>query len=547
MIYEPLDQSEDCLRVLTILPGEDLLWCQLRRRTFRSKPDYDCLSYTWGSGPASREITLNGEPFLIRTNLHDALWRLRLKDKPRNLWVDAICINQEDVMERNYQVSLMAFIYPRAKEVIVWLGDTSLPLFHGGFDASDWGNSPQSFEVARHPYWTRMWVVQELVLAQNIVIWYGWGQYTWEELKSKIIGDAAKELEKKAEPIMRQRGLRHTNMNRMEKLLETFQEAQCTEPRDKIFGLLGMAHDCDSDVLPVDYEEPYFHLYSRMINLHKSMPLTWDLVAESPFREIERQVMLVRFSQLVQRTLGGLVKEDVRAAKTPVQPDSRQWHVARGAVAGEILYLGPTHTETVSSLRARKVWKRAYEEHYEDSRRSIERLRAEDESYSQAILDWDEKRLSTIRAVHTNTSYGYRLHGDDESVEIDEETLSKPDGPEPRRFLATNVLLGFAPPEARVGDLVCRFWECDVAVIVRRIGDELTDRWMIVGKADISTSVKRSEDAQDALSLRYTMPEFYKWKGETELDKLRGALVRPDFKNMINFRLDTDTLQKLTC
>jgi hypothetical protein len=441
----------------------------------------------------------------------------------------------------------MAFIYPRAKEVIVWLGDTSLPLFHGGFDASDWGNSPQSFEVARHPYWTRMWVVQELVLAQNIVIWYGWGQYTWEELKSKIIGDAAKELEKKAEPIMRQRGLRHTNMNRMEKLLETFQEAQCTEPRDKIFGLLGMAHDCDSDVLPVDYEEPYFHLYSRMINLHKSMPLTWDLIAESPFREIERQVMLVRFSQLVQRTLGGLVGEDVRAAKTPVQPDSRQWHVARGAVAGEILYLGPTHTETVSSLRARKVWKRAYEEHYEDSRRSIERLRAEDESYSQAILDWDEKRLSTIRAVHTNTSYGYRLHGDDESVEIDEETLSKPDGPEPRRFLATNVLLGFAPPEARVGDLVCRFWECDVAVIVRRIGDELTDRWMIVGKADISTSVKRSEDAQDALSLRYTMPEFYKWKGETELDKLRGALVRPDFKNMINFRLDTDTLQKLTC
>ena len=175
------------------------------------------------------------------------------------------------------------------------------------------------------------------------------------------------------------------------------------------------------------------------------------------------------------------------------------------------------------------------------------RLRKGDEAYSRAILEWDEKHLKTIRAVHTNTSYGYRIRGDEDFVDF-QEAHSKPDVSEPRRFLATGVLLGFAPPEAKVGDLVCRFWECDVAVIVRRIGDDDTDRWMIVGKADISTTVQRPEDYDDRNAMRNGMANFNDFPGETELDKLRYGLksTNTNFKNMINFRLDTETLQKLT-
>ncbi|KIN01197.1 hypothetical protein OIDMADRAFT_19151 [Oidiodendron maius Zn] len=71
---------------------------------------------------------------------------------------------------------------------------------------------------------------------------------------------------------------------------------------------------------------------------------------------------------------------------------------------------------------------------------------------------------------------------------------------------------------------------------------------MIVGKADISTTVRRPEDYDDQNAMRYDMGRFNEFPGETELDKVRFALksMYTDFRNVINFRLDTETLQKLT-
>ena len=548
MIYEPLDRSVDCLRLLKILPvvNRDLqIYCELETRTFTSKPSYQALSYTWGAGSASEMIYINGQPFLVRENLHNALVHLRNQNEPRHVWVDAICINQHDLLERNYQVSIMTFIYTRAHRVIVWLGDSPYALPSTSVSNRLWNRGKFDYEnglaVATHPYWTRMWIVQELVLAQDVVFCYGGWEFTWEILSSVIDGEPADVLKKTAHSIMKQRAIRHSNEHRLEKLLQTFQSALCSEPRDKIFGLLGMAHDCDSDVLEVNYEMPYVELYSNMVKLHKSMPSVFP--TESPLAFIDRPLMLMRFSRLVQRTLGGLVEEEAEITEPSKWP--KYLHEARGALAGVILHLGPTYTETVSSLRANRTWKKAYEACYQDG---IDRVREEDEAYSKAILEWDEKHLKTIRAVYTNTSYGYRVRCDDDLVNNFQETHSKPDVSEPRRFLATGVLLGFAPPEARVGDLICRFWDCDVAVVVRRIGDEDTDRWMIVGKADISTTVRRPEDYDDQNAMRYDMGRFNEFPGETELDKVRFALksMNTDFRNVINFRLDTETLQKLT-
>lgn len=67
-----------------------------------------------------------------------------------------------------------------------------------------------------------------------------------------------------------------------------------------------MAYDCDSNVVEVNYEMPYIELYSRLVELHKSMPLIFVVAADSPWVSIDRPVMLMRFSWLVQRTLSGL-------------------------------------------------------------------------------------------------------------------------------------------------------------------------------------------------------------------------------------------------
>jgi hypothetical protein len=88
-----------------------------------SLPRYQTLSYTWGSSRKTDTIIVNGYPFSVTRNLFEALCKLRTEDPGTNWWVDAICINQEDIAERNEQVSLMRAIYKESQEVLIWLGE----------------------------------------------------------------------------------------------------------------------------------------------------------------------------------------------------------------------------------------------------------------------------------------------------------------------------------------------------------------------------------------------------------------------------------------
>ncbi len=84
---------------------------------------YEALSYTWGDNNQTKELIIGGNKLAITSNLDSALRRLRLTHKPRVLWVDAICINQSDVSEKNIQVPLMREIYEFASKTVVWFGE----------------------------------------------------------------------------------------------------------------------------------------------------------------------------------------------------------------------------------------------------------------------------------------------------------------------------------------------------------------------------------------------------------------------------------------
>jgi len=83
-------------------------------------PQYEALSYRWGG--QALPIEVNGQPWTVTQYLSDALHELRLADRDRVLWVDALCINQADLAEKPGQIRLMAAIYQRAERVIAWLG-----------------------------------------------------------------------------------------------------------------------------------------------------------------------------------------------------------------------------------------------------------------------------------------------------------------------------------------------------------------------------------------------------------------------------------------
>ena len=94
-----------------------------------SEIDYEALSWCWGTGPAEYAVQIQHKGVTykkkVKKELALALKYLRLPYQTRTLWIDAICIDQDDNEERNQQVQMMARIYTRAKEVCIWLGEDS--------------------------------------------------------------------------------------------------------------------------------------------------------------------------------------------------------------------------------------------------------------------------------------------------------------------------------------------------------------------------------------------------------------------------------------
>ena len=124
--YKLIDLDRPGVRLLRLLRGNftDDIRCDLFDAWINQSDDgipYDALSYTWGSTVKEAKITVNGSTMHITSNLHMALQHLRFKEEDRLLWIDAICIDQNNIAERRHQVQQMGDIYKEAERVVIWL------------------------------------------------------------------------------------------------------------------------------------------------------------------------------------------------------------------------------------------------------------------------------------------------------------------------------------------------------------------------------------------------------------------------------------------
>lgn len=130
-IYLPLLHENREIRIVTILPSLDScasIRCTTGKISLNNSPGYHALSYTWGDPTVSVPIFVDDVEIQVTTNLEAALRHFRPKELPTQYpelrwWIDAICINQSDPVERSHQVQLMRDIYSHASIVIVWLGE----------------------------------------------------------------------------------------------------------------------------------------------------------------------------------------------------------------------------------------------------------------------------------------------------------------------------------------------------------------------------------------------------------------------------------------
>ncbi|KAK5679251.1 hypothetical protein LTS10_008066 [Elasticomyces elasticus] len=192
----PLNPERNEIRLLDILPSEeqdggpeDHVHCQLRCVDLDSKPDFSALSYAWGIEATRLDVYVNDALTPVTVNLESALRHLRRRDHVVTIWADALCINQADNVEKGYQVRRMHNVYTGARRTIAWLGheadgsDLAMRVLRDiGTQAKDHGilnhDATQLFATAvrklcERPYWSRLWVLQEYALAQEILIQCG--------------------------------------------------------------------------------------------------------------------------------------------------------------------------------------------------------------------------------------------------------------------------------------------------------------------------------------------------------------------------------------
>ena len=318
--YTPLTRDRD-IRVIHLLPGRssDDLACEVHHFSLDADITYECLSYRWGH-EHSGSIKLGANASLaLNQNLLDALHHLRLSDTMRVLWADQICINQADDLEKTKQVGLMGEIYWKASKVVAWLGlpNEKIPSTFdflkgisryviaigrkqgvGSLNTAEDNDKLLEAMIKEYPtsssQWTdvqaflerdwfsRVWILQEVVLAKSVLIQCGDHTLSWGALD--ILGSLLiKRPKNDVSPIrdlgefmlqmVRARVTHHfvaTEQKRsflsLTALLRDMRARKATDPRDKVYGLLGIAFGQSESKVRPDYTKEWPTVYTDMTN-----------------------------------------------------------------------------------------------------------------------------------------------------------------------------------------------------------------------------------------------------------------------------------------
>lgn len=549
-------------------------------------------------------IMLNNGRFPIGHNLALALHYLRSDTDPLHIWVDQICIDQSSIPERNAQVALMAFIYTRAAAVVGWLGvaDTlppsgvevlkymklkwdsgrgkqlaqlalQAPARGTGKKAAPWklqfSSSSTGISFMRdNPYWQRLWIVQEICLPRTVVFLHGGYLWSQEQIRESLtIGGAGGKVAENAmamDTLLRTRDERFSDAMSLEILVEKFADCGCSDLRDKIYGLLGLANDVESatastvapqtssgdqvevkgrGTITVDYTRSFWDLFCDVI----TFMTTWSKPRFDPCHSCpdqtdeERWVHTVRFAGVVQNSLQGKVQEDAQKADANAE---RLYVTAKGYIAGEILHIGPGYSKFISSYAEEQAWVSSWHEYYSSSDELLS-LRQMEDTYAAKIIDYSDHELAHIRGYARSRAVAWHAarskHSPNENAEMN--IMQKP-GEDPIRFLGTDRCMGLAPPNAQPGDFIIRFWNCDAAIVVRQQNTQAKDAkrlYCLVGRADIAEPWDR-EVGPDVVARDYMAIH----QGATDFVFHDCSSFSVATDKAVYVRMDYETLQKIT-
>jgi hypothetical protein len=323
-IYQPLpeQQAMRLVRVLPSLDEETVVRCSLVVTTLDSAPPFTALSYTWGGLQHAFAILLTGSKLTVTGNLNWILRRLRMQhdSEPILLWIDAICINREDMAECTRQVRMMPSVYESAQEVVVSLGEgqeedqlaiqslVRLAAALTDIKTTDQASSKEKLlsamrrsELSRilslfhRPWYSRSWFIQDIVVAPTVTLMYGTLSLKFRLVEDIMLSATVIDLlpsltsEDLLTSILHAPEWRHVQAlcraredyrqgtrQPLLYLMSQFLHCQCTDPRDKIFSMHNISADAGTLPEPdysISISETYIHTSASMLQHSQRLDL----------------------------------------------------------------------------------------------------------------------------------------------------------------------------------------------------------------------------------------------------------------------------------
>jgi hypothetical protein len=332
--YPPLDLSQPLIRVIQLVPNsaDEPVCCNMSVVPLSAR--YAALSYVWGQDDSEERIYVNGKLFRIRRNLLNFLKCSRDKIVKHGgdfdpIFIDALCINQSNTAERNHQVRQMGNIYRAAMYTIAWLGCGATcveRLFIAAAGAARFRNYdpwPRTAwtNILRDPleanddealkvlcgleYWSRLWIVPEVILARTLFFAYGEQELAAQELfgllinikklsstyygAQKVEGDHLQRLGVRWRHIFEtseatgfcdqiESGHRRTeyipigDVQSFSSLAYAHGLKDCFDCRDRIFALLAISSDYSSN--HIDYDDTALTVFTKLqTSSHEANPV----------------------------------------------------------------------------------------------------------------------------------------------------------------------------------------------------------------------------------------------------------------------------------
>ncbi|KAL6924101.1 hypothetical protein FSHL1_001355 [Fusarium sambucinum] len=364
----------------------------------------------WGTGKAEQNIILNGHNFSVRQNLWDALHYLRKHCHGTDYWIDALCIDQNDIGERNRQVHIMHHIYFRAQTVVVWLGktyskykealsylrrlghkntsneETTSELIQEPNQTND-SVRELAIELYRDAYWKRLWIIQEIGLAREIKVCF-WNCAVEWKLVTQLLVTNGVGLEGHMK-LEKQRQDKYTGSNTLLRLLYSHQEAECQDRKDKVYGLLGLASDARGFV--IDYNKSLFEIWTDVMEFMNAH----DLFSNSDIMSVGYLVKFLLTGPECDPLQQILRSYEPRNEDDIIITDEKRHKSFElpSAIVGCVIHVGPQPHEIIGKLNVVDNWIQHVQVNYSDSD-NVGNAHKESDELISTILDLDGSSFS---------------------------------------------------------------------------------------------------------------------------------------------------------